>query len=75
MREEKEESFRNGVVRSVINVGPPLQDLLNPLLGLGELVTPAILVKETQDVTAHHWIDSVLEVGEKGLQHSNVNSA
>ncbi len=66
--EEEEKRLRNGVERGTIHVGPPEQDLLNPIEGLGELVAPAVLVEETQNVAAHDWINSVLEVGEKGLR-------
>lgn len=66
--EEEEKCLRDGVERGTIHVGPREQDLLNPVEGLGELVAPAVLVEETQDVAAHDWIDSVLEVGEEGLR-------
>lgn len=50
-----------------MDVGASSQDLQDPVEGFGQLVAPAVLEEETQDVAADHWVHSVLEVGEEGL--------
>lgn len=50
-----------------MDVGASSQDLQDPVEGFGQLVAPAVLEEEAQDVAADHWVHSVLEVGEEGL--------
>lgn len=50
-----------------MDVSPCLEDLVNPIKGLRELITPAILVENIQNIATHDWVHTLLEVSEEGL--------
>lgn len=50
-----------------MDVSPSLEDLVNPIKGLRELITPAVLVEKTQNIATHDWVHTILEVSEESL--------